>query len=641
MRLLVEAAARHRPVLRGPQHRLRLAVQHLPFVLDAKGIDIGPARAAVESVDAAGAGGEGPRAAANVARKRTADVRSPLEPEVNGGLLAVQIEIEQLVGCSGPSRAVDVVDRLLGPAELVRSPGGLEECHRLAEAVGPALGDLQPALACLVMAAELGRERGDFRVQLDGVVVRRRSVVGDLREQPEAFLSEQRPRRRAGEAVGEPHCRKAAGPPVLERLAEEPHIVSRLTFQPLGDSTLESSSRRPRQVAHSGLADQVVGDPQRRSGVQHDAPVDQLRRRELDPVVRPAHHGACVFDAQWPSGKGEDGKERHRVGAGPAQARREKPSGVRVVAGGLRERLEPERRPACLLPYLCCRSVIQRRRHLAHQLDALLPPQTADLERDDPLWRQCLLQPAQELSAASRRPCSGEDRQRLIGVAGGAHEVMAQSERALVHPLEIVDHQERRLERPGSPMSGLEDPHRLERRGPRRRIEEDCLQPFAVARALREPSEESRRRRERDLAFGLVADDAEPIRNVDTPRGLREEPALADTGIPDDERRHRPADRGARDGLDKRLELGGPAHERPGHGSSVDRSEPLRTHNGAQRSPNRLDLDPEVLHSETASRRSSRQTGTAAGGRSPVASAGLSGQSGRATPAPSVQRRPP
>src|SRR5204863_25653 len=94
-------------------------------------------------------------------------------------------------------------------------------------------------------------------------------------------------------------------------------------------------------------------------------------------------------------------------------------------------------------------------------------------------------------------------------------------------------------------------------------------------RALREPSEQSRRRRERDLAFGLVADDAEPIRNVDMPRGLREESALADTGIPDDERRHRPAARGARDGLDKRLELGGPAHERPGHGSSVERSEPL------------------------------------------------------------------
>ena len=99
---------------------------------------------------------------------------------------------------------------------------------------------------------------------------------------------------------------------------------------------------------------------------------------------------------------------------------------------------------------------------------------------------------------------------------------------------------------------------------------------FAVARALRERSEESRRRRERDLAFGLVADDAEPIRNVDTPRGLREKPALADTGIPDDERRHRPADRGARDGLDKRLELGGPAHEGLAHGSSVDRSKPLR-----------------------------------------------------------------
>src|SRR5439155_522344 len=131
-------------------------------------------------------------------------------------------------------------------------------------------------------------------------------------------------------------------------------------------------------------------------------------------------------------------------------------------------------------------------------------PHTADLERDDPLWRQCLLQPAQELSAASRRPCSGEDRQRLIGVAGGAHVVMAQSERALVHPLEIVDRQERRLERPGSPMSGLEDSERLERRRPRRRIEEDCLQPFAVARALRESSEESRRRRGRKLTYGVV-----------------------------------------------------------------------------------------------------------------------------------------
>src|SRR4051794_16158780 len=119
MRLLVEAAARRRPVLRGPQHRLRLVVEHHPFVLDAKRIDIGPARAAVESFDAARAGREGARTAADVARKRTAAVRSPLEPDVNGGLLAVQIESEQLVGCSGPSRAVDVVDRLLGPAELV------------------------------------------------------------------------------------------------------------------------------------------------------------------------------------------------------------------------------------------------------------------------------------------------------------------------------------------------------------------------------------------------------------------------------------------------------------------------------------------------------------------------------------------
>src|SRR3954462_15902593 len=123
MRLLVEAAARRRPVLRSPQHRLRLAVQHLPFVLDVKGVDIGPARAAVESVDAACAAGERSRAANDVARKRTADVRSALEPDVNGGLLAVQVEREQFAACSGPSRAVDVVDRLLGLAELIRGLG--------------------------------------------------------------------------------------------------------------------------------------------------------------------------------------------------------------------------------------------------------------------------------------------------------------------------------------------------------------------------------------------------------------------------------------------------------------------------------------------------------------------------------------
>src|SRR4051794_20325053 len=191
---------------------------------------------------------------------------------------------------------------------------------------------------------------------------------------------------------------------------------------------------------------------------------------------------------------------------------------------------------------------------------------------------------------------------------------MAQSERALVHPLEIVDRQECRLKRPGGPMSGLEDPHRLERRRPRRRIEEDCLQPFAVARGFRERSEEPRRRRERDLVLGLVADDAEPIRNVNTPRGLREEPALADTGIPEDERRHRPADRGARDGLYKRLELAGPAHEGLGHGSSVERSEPFltRTRNGAQRSPSRLDLDPEVRVTTGCGARSNRETREAA-----------------------------
>ena len=79
----------------------------------------------------------------------------------------------------------------------------------------------------------------------------------------------------------------------------------------------------------------------------------------------------------------------------------------------------------------------------------------------------------------------------MSALAGGANEVVAESKRALVDPVEVVNREQRRLERAQSPMGGLEDADGLER-GTGRRAEEERLEEVPCSgtstSALRSPA---------------------------------------------------------------------------------------------------------------------------------------------------------
>jgi hypothetical protein len=132
-------------------------------------------------------------------------------------------------------------------------------------------------------------------------------------------------------------------------------------------------------------------------------------------------------------------------------------------------------------------------------------------------------------------------------------------ERKLVHPLHVVEDEERRLELAQRPVRGLEHSHRLEGG---RRLEQDRVDLPSVLGCVRERAQQRRRRCERHVPFGLVADDAKGMVETKPALGLRQEPALAAPRLSDDERcREAVASRAVGD-VAQRSELVRPADKR-------------------------------------------------------------------------------
>ena len=146
--------------------------------------------------------------------------------------------------------------------------------------------------------------------------------------------------------------------------------------------------------------------------------------------------------------------------------------------------------------------------------DPLRARQPAELDHRHAPLGQTLRQRVEELAPTRLRPRRGKDHQALFVLASRAHEVMAEGKRARVDPVQVVDHEQRGLERSQGAMSRFEDAHGLERRA-RRCAKQKRLEAPAVLGRVNQSSQQTGSRRQGDGSLRLVTGYAKALQHLD------------------------------------------------------------------------------------------------------------------------------
>jgi hypothetical protein len=102
----------------------------------------------------------------------------------------------------------------------------------------------------------------------------------------------------------------------------------------------------------------------------------------------------------------------------------------------------------------------------------------------------------------------GEDCKALPRLACSAYQVAAEGERELVHPVKVVDDEQRRLEGSKRAVRGLEHAYRL-KRGSLVRLEEEGLELGSEVGHLGQGSQQTACGRKGNVALGLIPCDCE------------------------------------------------------------------------------------------------------------------------------------
>ena len=133
------------------------------------------------------------------------------------------------------------------------------------------------------MSPERGCEYRNLLIQPERRLVRGIRLVGDRNEQSESVLAEQRPLRRAHEAIRELEACQSGRMPVTECLTKTPEVVARDLHEPFADAAMDADPLLIGDLAHRGDADQVVRELQRTAGFDGDAARHELARGVLSP----------------------------------------------------------------------------------------------------------------------------------------------------------------------------------------------------------------------------------------------------------------------------------------------------------------------------------------------------------------------
>jgi hypothetical protein len=274
--------------------------------------------------------------------ERAAPLFVRIAPEIQNRLLDVDLQLDDLVTSLEPACALEIDARVV-MVESERRPRRCDERTRAAQRVAPAIRHEEAALERHVVSPERAGECSDLFVQPERVLVRGIRFVGDRNEQRKSVLAEQRPLRRAHEAIRELEAYQAGRMPVTECLTKTPNVVARDLDQPFADAAVDADPLLIGYLACRGSADQVVRELQRTSGFDGDAARHELARGMLGPFVRPVVELGRVRERDWAASDCERRKQRAGVGARAAQTRCNESTRIHLGSPTSRERVEPER----------------------------------------------------------------------------------------------------------------------------------------------------------------------------------------------------------------------------------------------------------------------------------------------------------
>jgi len=187
------------------------------------------------------------------------------------------------------------------------------------------------------------RERSDFLVQVERRVFERICLVGNGHEQGEPVVPEQSAPRRTHEPVGQVKALEAGSMPMPKRLSQPSDIVARGLDEPLSDTAAKARPLLVRDFANGSIPDQVVRETEDTCGLDADAALDELTRRQPSARFIPAAELGSVRERDRARRDRKKRKQRGSVRTGPAKARGDKPIRIDLRAAAPRERLEPKR----------------------------------------------------------------------------------------------------------------------------------------------------------------------------------------------------------------------------------------------------------------------------------------------------------
>jgi hypothetical protein len=275
--------------------------------------------------------------------ERTPGLLVHIAPEIQNRLLDVDLQLDELVTSLEHARALEIDTRAITVIQRERRSRRCEERTPTMQRIPRTVRDTQAALERDVVSPERGCERGNLFVQPERRLVRWICLVGDRNEQREPVFAEERPLRRAHEAIRELEACQPGRMPVTQCLTKTPEVVACDFHEPFAEAAVNADSLLIGDVSRRRCPDQIVREPQYTAGFDGDAPRHELTRGVLSSFLRPV-----VELGRAPECKGAGSDRKHRkqragIRACTAQACRDESTRVNVGTPASRKRIEPER----------------------------------------------------------------------------------------------------------------------------------------------------------------------------------------------------------------------------------------------------------------------------------------------------------
>jgi hypothetical protein len=529
VRLLVETTRRSRALLGRAQHRVHVILLVRSLVLDSERLEVRGPRTIVRAEKA-------PSALGGLVCCDPSTLAALAAPEIEYGLLRIELEVQQLVAGMGPARPGEICPRAVAVVARERGSRRLEERARPLQRLLRALGEQKPPLERDVVSRQRGRKRGDLVVQRQHGPVGRLRPVRDRHEQVEPVVAEQGSLRRAHEAIRKIERRQPGRMSMAECLSKASDVASGNPCEPVPYSAMDVDTALVGELVHHGRSDQIVRQPHRASRLESDTARHELVRRVLAPFSRPIVEARDICQRQRPPRDGKQAEQRGGVGARAAKARRHEMTGVGLGARSLDEGFEPERRSPGALGELASRCLPDLRRERGDELDRIGSSQRPELDLHEAFGGQHPTKRCRERRGVSRRSPGCDQGKRWPVGLGGPDEVVAQREREVVDPLQVVDQDKRRTAHAEDAVCGFEHLHPHERRAFLTRIKHQRAEPAAGRSELSECTQQVSGRCERHLPLRFVADDAKAVRRLGPVGDLGQKPALPAPRVADDHR---------------------------------------------------------------------------------------------------------